>query len=81
MNQITYFKWEQVSSRARIKLLDPGSRDIYAEFIQESNPKKIADGVKGQLLFRRGFGHEWQMAVLLTLGLLVEFGNKKIWDQ
>jgi len=75
------FAWEQVSSRARLKLLHPKSRAIYAEYIQETNPKKIADGIRGQLLFRRTFGHEWQMVVLLTLGKLVQIGEEKVWDE
>jgi hypothetical protein len=80
-NREVDFAWEQVSSRARLKLMHPRSKAIYAEYVQETNAKKIADGIQGQLLFRRTFGHEWQMAVLLTLGMLVYLGKEKVWEE
>ena len=75
------FMWEQVSSRARMKLICTVREEVYAEFIQETNTKKIADGVKGQLLFRKTFDHQWEMAVLLTLGMLIELSKGKVWDE
>lgn len=75
------FMWEQVSSRARMKLVCPARKEMYAEFIQETDVKKIADGVKGQLLFRKSFGQRWEMAVLLTLGMLIELSKGKVWDE
>lgn len=75
------FTWTQVSSRARLKLTHPVTDKILAEYIQETDAINTANGVKGQLLFRRSFGREWQLAVLLTLGLLVEVGKGKVWDE
>jgi hypothetical protein len=75
------FAWVQVSSRARLKLICTKKKVIYAEFIQETDAKKIAAGVKGQLLFRKSFDRQWEMAALLTLGVLIELSKGKVWDE
>lgn len=41
------FTWEQVSSRARLKLIFTERNQVCDEFIQEMNAKKIEDGVRG----------------------------------
>lgn len=75
------FVWGQVSSRARIKLTCTARKEVFVEFIQETDAKKMADGVKGQLLFRKSCGCLWETAVLLTLGTLMELSKGKVWDE
>ncbi|RDL35267.1 uncharacterized protein BP5553_07198 [Venustampulla echinocandica] len=71
------FTWEQVSPLARFKLFS-SSKSMYdrtnillAEFILETSRKNIEQGIKGQLIFRKGYGSEWERWVLCTLGILV----------
>lgn len=58
------------------KLFDKSTGEVHAVFVK----KWDRGGERGQIQFRRSFGTEWEMGILLTVGIVAERERKRIWS-
>jgi hypothetical protein len=80
-NRKTLFHWRKQAhqgstaatfSRPDWKLINAHTQEVQAVFIEKWGVKE-----RGSMQFRRSFGREWELCVVLSIGLIVEEGRRR----
>lgn len=54
------------------KLINPLTQEVHAVFVEKWGATE-----RGQMQFRRGFGREWELGVVISVSLIVEQGRRR----